>query len=78
MSKAIKKLNKAFSSYDLNVEVVSGPQSSITTKAFITVFKEIEGKGSVITKKATGYGTAQSLEDSQEASITEAVKHLGL
>jgi hypothetical protein len=78
MSKAIKKLNKAHSTYDLNVEVVSGPANQVTTKAFITIFKEIEGKGSVITKKATGYGIGATLDESQQVSIEEAVKHLGL
>lgn len=75
--KAISKLTKAHPTYDLNVEVVSGPQNSSTVKAFIVVFENVE-KGSIIKKKSSAYGTAGNVKDAQDIAITEAVKNLGL
>ncbi len=76
--KSIKLLKTAHQNYDLNVEVVSGPQNVSTVKAFITIFENGE-KGSIIKKKATAYGSSSaSLKAAQDAAVDEAVKNLGL
>lgn len=78
---AIKKLNKTFKNYNLNVEVVGNAQKDLATvKAFIQVFEPSNenGKQPIVTKNATGYGFAATVEDAQNGAIIQAVQNLGL
>lgn len=78
-SSAIKKLNKTYAKYDLNVETVSsgGNATTATAKAFIVIFENTE-KGSIIIKKSANYGTGTSITEAQDNAIVNSVEGLGL
>lgn len=77
---AIKKLNKKFKNYNLNVETAGNAgQGVFTVKAFIQVFElNNEGKQPQVVKNATGYGFNTSIDEAQNKAIIEAVENLGL
>ena len=89
MSDAIKRLNKKHATYNLNVEVASGPAGKFQVKAFINVLEPLskEQLEIVLTKQstlfvpgkaATGYGVGESIQEAQDAAVEAAVKNLGL
>jgi len=78
---AIKKLNKKFKTYNLNVECAGNASKDVfTVKAFLQIFEPSleNGKQPVVTKNATGYGFDGDIKLAQDKAIIEAVENLGL
>lgn len=77
---AIKKLNKDYPNYSIQVEASStGNNTSQGAKAIIQILERAEaGKQSLVLKFSTAYGSGASLKEAQDDAIVTAISNLGL